>query len=135
MTTRAFPFPAVSIKTAVSTVPSWQEVYCARHQCEPSQFAERIFWRTLHRHALPFAPFLLLGSHFLADRELIAGCARARSLWQVRDEIDDYRYHPFNRGWLRGTLALRVSTHRLRRLAREYLPGSNLPSPISATRS
>ena len=114
-----------------SETATWQEVYCARYDRTPAQFRGGVFWRTLHRHALPVAPLLLLTGHFDADRQLIANCARARSMRQIREEIEDHRYHPVNRGWLRRQLALRVSTQRLREMAREYLPGSNLPPPIS----
>ena len=107
-----------------SAVKTLEEVYCAQHRCTPASFRRRVFWSTLHRHALPFAPLLLLGNHFTADHDLIAACGRAQSLRQIREELEDHRYHPQNTGWLRRRLALRISTHRLRRLARDYLPGS-----------
>src|SRR5262245_32810258 len=92
---------------------TWEASYCARHGCTARQFRRRLFWESLHRHALPLAPVLLLGPHFTADLELIDGCARAASMRQVREEIEDHHYHPLNRGWLREALALRISTHRL----------------------
>ncbi len=105
------------------TVKTFAEIYCERHRCNVQQFRRRVFWRTLHRHAVFVAPVLLLGSHFVADEELIAACGMVRSMHAIREEIEDHRYHPLNRGWLRSMFAVRVSTHRLRRLAREYLSG------------
>ena len=108
---------------------TWEEHYCDRHRCTPRQFRRRVFWSALHRHALPLAPLLLLSDHFAADRDLIFACGRARSMRDLGDDLAAHRYHPHNTGWLRQRLALRLSTHRLRRLARGYLPGYSLPRP------
>ena len=100
---------------------TFEESYCDRHRCTPAQFRRWVFWSTLHRHALPIAPLLLIGDHFSADFGLISSCGRAQTQQHIVEEMEDHRYHPLNTGWLRLGLGLRVSTHRLRKLAREYL--------------
>lgn len=112
---------------------TFTELYCARHGCAPQEFHQRIFWRTLHWHAVPFAPLLLLGNHFKFDHRLIDACARVTRLHQISEQI---RERPFHRqeigGWLRRHAKLRISTRRLRQLAACYLPERNslpVPSP------
>lgn len=119
--------PIVLHYPTVPVVKTLEAAYCDRHRCTPAQFRRRVFWSTLHRHALPFAPLFLLGGHFAADHDLIAACARAQNMRSIHEELGDHRYHPQNAGWLRQRLALRVSAHRLRQLAREYFPASRLP--------
>lgn len=48
---------------------------------------------------------------------------------QIGEEIESFRCHPLNRGYLRRSLALRISTHRIRRLAREYFPSAGPFAP------
>jgi hypothetical protein len=116
--------------TANASGKTLAEAFCARHGCTMEEFRRRFFWRALHRHALPIAPLLQLGNHFAVDEDLIANCGRARSMHELREELLAHCHHPLNRGWLRRRLALRVSTHRLRRLAGQYLPGAKLAPPL-----
>jgi hypothetical protein len=41
---------------------------------------------------------------------------------EVREAVDDFWTHPANETWLRRTVALRISTRRLRQIAHGYLP-------------
>jgi hypothetical protein len=100
---------------------TWEEVFAARHGCKPAQFSQRIFWRTLHFHALFPAPLLLLGGHFRADFNLIATCGRARSLGAVVEELYTFRHDPRNTGWLRSRARIRISTRKLLQIARNDL--------------
>lgn len=102
-------------------MPTFAEAYCTCTGCPPDKFSQRIFWRTLHWHALPLAPFLLLGDYFESDRGLIAACGRASRMHEVFDEVRDFPYHPQNSSWLHRHANLRVSTRRLRDLAAHYL--------------
>lgn len=124
--------PVVAPTPAAPAVKNFETVYCERHGCSPARFRRQVFWATLHWHALPVAPFLLVSDYFAPDRDLIAACGRARSMAEIREELDEYRYHPLNSGWLRKKLALRISTHRLRRLAYQHLPGARLPLSFPA---
>jgi len=108
------PEPRAPAPAAKATLA---ELYCARHHCPPAQFRRRIFWRTLHRHAVPFAPLLLLGDYFKSDRALIDACARTTGMRQVHEETRDQPVHPYHGLWLHRRAKLRISTQRLRRLA------------------
>ncbi|MDI1251185.1 MAG: hypothetical protein PSV13_20145 [Lacunisphaera sp.] len=111
-------------------MPTFAEAYCNRTGCPPENFSRSVFWRTLHWHALPFAPFLLLGDYFESDRSLIAACGRASRMREVYDETRDFPYNPQNSSWLHRHANLRVSTQRLRDLAALYLataPAAALP--------
>lgn len=106
---------------------TFAELYCARTGCPPEKFSRRIFWRTLHWHVLPFAPFLLIGNYFDPDHSLIKSCGWASRMREIRDETRDFPYHAQNSGWLRRHAKLRISTQRLCRLA-EPLLVANLPN-------
>jgi len=112
-------------------VKTFEEAYCEHHRCTPVQFRRRVFWTTLHRHALPLAPWLLFGGYFAPEYELIAGCGRAEAMRHLVEELEVYRVHHVHSSWLRQRFAIRVSARRLRRIARDYLPGAGLPAPFS----
>jgi hypothetical protein len=83
-----------------------------------------VFWQSLHRHAIPLAPFLNLlnPDYFEIDRELINRAALARTIPELNEEIRDYAMDFRNQGGLRRMIGLRLSTRRLRKLAGPYLP-------------
>lgn len=60
--------------------------------------------------------------YFAVDRELIARAACACTLRELNEEIYDYAHDSRNHGWWRGRAHFRLSTHRLRALARVHLP-------------
>jgi hypothetical protein len=100
-----------------------EELFSAHHGCTLNQFRPRIFWRTLHSHALIIAPPLLLGHYFALDFQLISSCGRARSMDALREEIQTYRDDPQNAEWLRRCAKVRISTRKLQKVARAYLKG------------
>jgi hypothetical protein len=102
---------------------TFAELYCAQHDCSPLEVERRIFWRTLHRHAVPVAPLLLWGSYFESDRSLLAACARATTLAQIHEEIQIHPVHAHHGRWLHRHARVRISARRLRRLAAHcFLP-------------
>ncbi len=111
-------------------VKTFKQIYCEEHRCQPPAFFQKIFWRCLPPLAIPFVPFVggMQSGYFDADRELIRAVGTATSMAEVRDEIRDYFSHPQNRGWLRRVWNIRVSTHRLKRLARLYLQDPGVAS-------
>jgi hypothetical protein len=98
-------------------MPTFAELYCTKTGCAPHEFSRRVFWRTLHRRAVPLAPLLLLSDYFESDRTLISACARATRMKQICEEIHDQSSDPHYRRWLRQRAKLRISTRRLRALA------------------
>ena len=111
---------------------TFQSLFCAASHCEPSDFVRVIFHRCLYRHALPFVPFLggYSSDYFASDRELIASAGRAVDLAQLREEIADFFLTSGNRSFRRKHLNLRISTSRLKRLAKLHLPGIDSQAPF-----
>lgn len=106
--------------------PTFAECYCVKHNIAPEEFARAIFNRALYRRALLvkwLLPLLHQG-YFAADFDLIYGVERLRRVRDFATEAERFNEHPANRGFLRRTLCLRVSTNRLRALIRETLPRS-----------
>lgn len=103
---------------------SFEDLFCQAHRCSPDEFRRRVFWKTLTWRGKLLAPFLggSTGEHFSPDRSLISGVGRATDMAQIRAEIRDYFEDATNRGWLRQVADVRVSTRRVRNLARRYLP-------------
>lgn len=101
---------------------TFRERYCESCRCRPEEFPTRIFWRCLHPHAVPFVPFLsaLQSDYFAPDRDLILNASRARSMRELDEDIRDYMQDSRNHRWWRMRAHVRLSTQRLRGLARRY---------------
>jgi len=112
---------------------TFEEVYCARNGTTATGFRRAVFWRCLHPGAVALAPLLFLSGYFALDRDLVAACGQARNFRQVCEELDDYRHSPRNRGLLRRRLNVRLSTTRLRQIARQYLDVSAVGGGRRAT--
>ena len=106
---------------------TFAELYCAQVGCGPQEFRRKIFWRVLHRHAIPVAPLLLPGRYFASDCALIDACGRATRLDQIYEEVREYPFDPQNRRWLRRRAKIRISTQRLVRVAEQCLGRSEIP--------
>ncbi len=113
-------------------MPTFQELYCAKHGCSPEQFHRRVFRHCLYPHARPIAPLIRLLNYdfFAADRTLLLSVAEAVSMKRVREEVRDYFWDSNNRGWMREALRIRMSGQRLKDLARQYLPESSSVPPF-----
>ena len=111
-------------------VPTFQESYCADGDCPDAHFVDRVLGRCLHWRARMLRPLLDLmqPDHFAPDRELVEQVGRVRGLAQLDQEIRDYVTDHRNASWVRGRAKIRISTRRLRMLARSYL------SPMEKTR-
>ncbi len=98
---------------------------CESGRCDPAEGVRRLFRRSLHLHARPLSPVVLLlwPGHFELDRELVAQVARARSMREVDDELRSYVGDVRNREWWRRHGRLRISARRLRREARKVFGG------------
>ena len=86
----------------------------------PELYECYILRRALHfplRWIYPLvSPFL---HHYLeSDRECIRHTASLRSLRKLHSELDEFSYHPDNRGLFRRILKQRLSTHRFYQLLR-----------------
>jgi hypothetical protein len=111
---------------------TFEEKFCEAHGCTSADFSRKIFWKCLHRHALPLAPFILLfhPRYFAPDRELIRELRRAVKMSDVWEEIRQYFIGPRYHNWWHSRANIRLSARRLIELAREYLPaGGSPPAP------
>lgn len=99
------------------------ELYCARHGLNADECVETLLNASLYPHARFFARWLRMfrPRHFAADYEFVMSVGCLRRFRDFPVEADEFAQHPDNRGLLRRTLNLRVSTRRLRRLARQTL--------------
>lgn len=89
---------------------SFARRYCAKHGLLPGQYEQAVLLRSLHLAARLLYPLLACHhSYFSADRALVCAAGRCLTLWDFDTEALDYPNHPDNRGWLRGTLKLRLS--------------------------
>ena len=106
-----------------------EDRYCEMNKCSPEEFPRKIFWKCLHRHALPLAPFILVLNprYFDADWELIREIRRAERMNQVWEEVREYFMNPKHVGWLRRRANVRLSARRVINVAREYLPTAGAP--------
>lgn len=102
---------------------SFARRYCAKHGLLPEQYEQAVLRRSLHLAARLLYPLLACHhSYFSTDRALVCAAGRCLTRWDFDTEALDYPNHPDNQGWLRGTLKLRLSVRRLRRMVHEVLP-------------
>jgi hypothetical protein len=122
------------MKGSRTPVNTFRELYCAACRCRPEDFGRRLFWRCLHRSAVPLAPALLVANpeFFAPDRELIDAVGRASTLKEVSEEARCFALDARNREWWRRRAHVRVSTHRLQALARVFLAAR--PQPVHTWR-
>ncbi len=107
-----------------ASMQTFAELYCERHHLAPAAFARALFWRCLHRRAVPLAPLILMvnPNFFTADYDLILSAGRVTSVRQLCEELDDFNYHPLNHGVVRGWMKIRISGARLCHEVHQLLP-------------
>ena len=125
----------IRLMTISRDMKTLEELFCETHRCASDRYRRVVFWHCLPWHAKLMAPFLggPSGTHFTSDRALIAGAGRATDMRQLNREIKEYFFDQQNRGWLRQVAGVRVSTRRLIRMARQYLPPAGASARLSDT--
>lgn len=100
---------------------TFKTAYCTSLACPPEQFDQQVFRRILHRRILPAAVVLhAINPHFFqVDFELIRAAGEAADSRQLEEYLQEHRLDSRNLHWARRCAFLRVSTRRLRRLARQ----------------
>lgn len=113
------------------SLKTFEEKFCAAERCSAEEFPRRVFWKCLHRHAVPLAAVLIVirPNYFAIDRELIGEIRSAQRMHDVWEEIQEYFVSPRYQGWLRKRANVRISAKRLIALARRHLPSSAGPGP------
>ena len=105
---------------------TFRSCYCARQDCPREAFARKVM---LHSMPLPYRPLaaviaLIFPKFFAEDLRLVQYCGDATSMRKIRDEIAGYFGDAIYWGFWRRRLNFRMSTARLKDLARESLePG------------
>ena len=121
---RAVPTGAVSVP--VTAPPDcFRSAFCARYRRSDSDFERAIFWRALHRHAVPLALLLrwISPGFFQPDTEFIRWLAGARNLADAHGDLANFEYkNHVAPHWLRTGFSIRLSASRIEALARECLP-------------
>ena len=112
---------------------SFQAAFCDQDKCPPESFETRVFWRCLHRRALPLSALVYLVNRefFELDFRTIRQLGVATSFEEFGAEVHSLRSeNRRHEGFLRRTLRVRVSGRRLMDLALA-LPSDK---PVARTR-
>jgi hypothetical protein len=115
---------------------AFREIYCARLGLPPSDFEHSVFRRSLYGHVRYLMPLLLLvdSDFFAVDFEFIRGLGAMTSRRDLATEVDGFRYHPANSGFLRRTLRLRVSVEKTRQIFEHHVQAMERPVPRAVAR-
>ena len=98
-------------------------LFSQAYRCAPEQFEERMFARTLFRHAIPFSWLIRdRRSFFREDLEMLRDIASARSTPEVICELNRFygRNHR-DKNFVRTNFFIRVSGKRVLRIYRELV--------------
>ncbi|HTZ21581.1 MAG TPA: hypothetical protein VMC06_11935 [Opitutaceae bacterium] len=98
----------------------------------PNQYENTVLRLCLYRKALVLRPLLQCynRNYFAPDRDFIRRVGKIRRREELTRELDEFYYHPKNRGWLRRRLNLRISCRKLVALAREVMPELRAPGSV-----
>ena len=101
---------------------TFAEKYCAQNRISPEKFADTVLRQTLRPAGRVLRWLLvLIPDYFAADLELINSVGRLKRMEGFDAEVMDFMYDPNNRGFLRRSLNLRISSRRLHALVRTTL--------------
>jgi hypothetical protein len=103
---------------------NFRTAFCAQNHCADSAFEGALFWRCLHRHAVPLAFFirLLAPAFFRDDDEFIRYLGGDESLQEIAEDIDRFQYWTrVRRHWLRTGFRIHLDPLRVAALARRCL--------------
>ena len=73
--------------------PNFKEAYCAAYRCQPENFDHRVFWRCVHRRALPLTilTWVLERRVFQPDLEVIHALGAASSEVELLAAMEERR--------------------------------------------
>lgn len=105
------------------TEKTFAELYCEKNGLKPEKYEAVVLNRSLYAHARLFAPLIraIWPEHFAADIDFVRNVARLKRFREFAFESEEFAHHPANRGFLRLTVNLRISSRSFRRLVRATL--------------
>lgn len=105
------------------TDKTFAELYCEKHGLKPEQYDSVVLARALYPHARLLAPLVsfIRPEYFAADIDFVRSVARLRRFREFFYEAEEFAHHPANRGFMRLTANLRISSRTLRRMVRATL--------------
>jgi len=121
--TESKPTPPSS-PAAITQMPrgTFAAKFCAHYHITMEHYEDTVLERTLYPVARHLQTFLAVRANYFApDRDFVRGVGRSTRMRDFEQEVQDYVHDPANRGFLRKTLGLRISTRRMRRIAHELL--------------
>lgn len=97
--------------------------YCEAHALPLEEFAPVVLNKCLYPHARLCGWLVAFFNrrHFEADYDFVHDAGRLMRFRDFDLAVDEFLYHPGNRGFVRRVLRVRASSQRLRRLVRETL--------------
>ena len=115
---------------------TFEELFCEHYHVAPADFARAMFWRCLHRRALPLVPFILLlnRQYFMADHDLVVSIGRLTNTGDLCDELEEFHCHPLNQGFVRTRLKVRLSGARLCHVMAGVMRRAKSPPPAAVGR-
>lgn len=116
--------------------PTFKEAYCAAYRCSPEKFDHRVFWKCVHRRALPLTVVIWAVERrvFQPDLEVIRALGAASSDVELRSVMEEFDNRCMVERSIRRTVfRMRVSGGRLMPLFRALLPLVKpfAPSPMA----
>lgn len=105
------------------TDKTFAELYCEKHGLKPEEYDSVVLARALYPHARLLAPLarFIRPEYFAADIDFVRSVARLRRFREFFYEAEEFAHHPANRGFMRLTANLRISSRTLRRMVRATL--------------
>lgn len=116
---------------------SFKDAYCERYRCSPERFVILVFKKGLYRRARLIGPLLMFfrPRFFQLDIDLINELGTARSWGDFNSIITNHVQSSHLRsGYLRNAMKVRVSCHRLKRIATRLFgrrEGWRVPEPFN----
>lgn len=108
------------MKELLSSWPkTFKEAFCERFRCPPERYEQSVFWRCLHRHAIPVAMLIrwINPEVFREDFDLIREIGGMNDPFLFRGEVDYFHGRNVRHdGLLRRYLRVRVSGRRVLKL-------------------
>ena len=115
--------PVAGGMPSATETPTFREAFCAKSGIKDEEFMREIFNRTTYPHVrfIKYPVEFFNAYHFAADYEYILSVGETRCSKHFMTEGFFFNIHPYNRGWMRRKLLLRVSTKKMQKLVKETL--------------